>query len=91
MLMTGLFIIFCLFASSVVFVTRSRKNPWRNPARELPCGKIRILSGNHYLIILVCVLMIHGSFIILFIKKAQHQSSDAVLRLITEALIYKLL
>jgi len=53
------------------FVTRSHKNPWRKPARELPCGKIRILLRNHYLIIFVCALMLHGSFIVYKIKKAQ--------------------
>jgi hypothetical protein len=55
--------IFYLFISSVVFVTRSHKNPWHKPARELPCENIRILLRNRYLIIFIYALMIHGSFI----------------------------
>jgi len=47
----------------VVLVTRSHKNPQRKPARELPCGKIRILLRNHYLINFIYELKIHGSFI----------------------------
>ena len=38
----------------MVLVTRSHKIPLRKPARELPCGKIRILLLNHYLIIFAC-------------------------------------
>ncbi len=72
MLVTRLLNLFYLFTSSVVFVTRSHKNPWRKPARELPCGKIRILLRNHYLIIFICALMIHGSFMILIFNEVSN-------------------